>query len=207
MADYVDRKLEIDASRTRSLLRWAPTDRLGLLQRLPFLIEHRRDNPMEWYRRNREAMEHLQLTPNFRIYRLVKRHETQIERQLGVTLQRRAAAAEEPPALTPEQRLWDHRVTIRNLLTSVRTGENEPFVSWCRDLAERRIADGLAVEEVVHALRSLDAITVSTVRGDPEGSGLERSLRDLVSTRIAFGIDRVLEVYEDASVFGLDAGG
>ena len=204
MADYVDRRLEIDASATRRRLDWQPTPRLALPARLPFLIEHRRDNPMEWYRRNREALEHLQLTPNFRIYRLIKRHESRIEVELGEMLRQRADAVSERSELSPEQRLWDHRVTIRNLLQSVRTGETGPFVGWCRNLAERRVGERLDVEEVVHALRFLDQIIVESVQADPDGARLERSLRDLVSTTIAFGIDRVLEVYEDAAVFGVD---
>ena len=206
MTDYVDRRMEIDASRTRQRLGWSPNERLGLLTRLPFLIERRRDNPMEWYRRNREALEHLQLTPNFRIYRLMRRYEEQIEQELGDALRRRPRTAPAGTALAPEQRLWDHRVTIRNLLASVRTGDNELFVSWCGDLAERSVARGLDEDEVVFALGSLDSITVDTLRADPEGAPLAQSLRELVSTRIAFGIDRVLEVYEDARAFGVDQG-
>jgi len=206
MADYIDRRMEIDASRTRQRLGWSPTERLGLLERLPFLIEHRRDNPMEWYRRNREALEHLTLTPNFRIYRLLRRHEERIEQELGDVLRRRPRAAAADQERTPEQQLWDHRVTIRNLLASVRTGDNEPFVSWCGDLAERCVARGLDEDEVVFALGSLDSITVDTLRADPEGATLAPALHELVSRRIAFGIDRVLEVYEDARAFGVDQG-
>ncbi len=201
MADYIDRRMEIDASRTRRRLGWSPTPRLSLLGRLPFLIEHRRDNPMEWYRRNREAMEHLQLTPNFRVYRLVKRHEARIEHELGEALRRREPVG----SVSAEQRLWDHRQTLRNLLVSVQTGENEPFLGWCRDLAERRVTQGFAIDEVVQALRIVDRVVVETLRTDPEAAGLDRALRDHVSTRVEFGIDRVMEVYEDAAAFGVEA--
>ena len=172
MADYVDRRMEIDAGRTRARLAWSPTPRLSLLTRLPFLIEHRRENPLEWYRRNREALEHLKLTPNFRIYRLMKRYEEQIEQELGDALRRRPRAAAAHQERTPEQQLRDHRVTIRNLLASVRTGDNEPFVSWCGDLAQRLAAEGLDAEKLILALGSLDSITVDTLRADPEGATL-----------------------------------
>ena len=201
MADYIDRRMEIDASYTRRRLNWSPTPRLSLLDRLPFLIEHRRDNPMEWYRRNREALEHLELTPNFRIYRLIKRYEPQIEQELGAALLRRETC----PGVTAEQRLWDHRQTLRNLLVSVQTGENEPFLGWCRDLAERRVAQGFDMDEVVQALRIVDRVVVETLRTDPEATALEGALRDHVSTRVEFGTDRVMEVYEDAAAFGVDA--
>jgi nucleoside-diphosphate-sugar epimerase len=200
MADYIDRRMEIDAGRTRQRLGWSPTPRLSLLDRLPFLIEHRRDNPLEWYRRNREALEHLQLTPNVRIYRLIKRYEPRIEQELGEALLGRESRA----GVTTEQRLWDHRQTLRNLLVSVQTGENEPFLGWCRDLAERRVTKGFDMNEVVQALRIVDRVVVETLRGDPEAADLDRALRDHVSTRVEFGIDRVIEVYEDAASFGVD---
>ncbi|HMQ55874.1 MAG TPA: NAD-dependent epimerase/dehydratase family protein [Anaerolineae bacterium] len=41
MAQYIDRQLTIDASRTRRRLGWAPTPELSLLARLPVLIENR----------------------------------------------------------------------------------------------------------------------------------------------------------------------
>ncbi len=204
MADYVDRTMEIDTSYTRQRLGWEPTPRLGLPARLRFLIEHARDNPMEWYRRNREAMEHLQLSPGFRIYRLLKRYEARIEQELAEALRQRELTLGTPPLLTAEQRLWDHRVTLRNLLLSVRSGQHEPLLNWCRDLAERRVAEGFDLNEVVHALRTLEVITLEILRSDAEGVELGQALRAHISTRIEFGIDRVLEVYEDAAAFGLE---
>jgi nucleoside-diphosphate-sugar epimerase len=204
MADYVDRKLEIDAGRTRARLGWSPTPRRSLVTRLPFLIEHRRENPFEWYRRNREALEHLQLAPNFRLYRLMKTYEQAIEKALRAALEERASS---PPSLAAEQRFWDHQVTLRNLTVAVRSSENEPFLNWCRDLAERRISEGFGCDEVVAALRIVDRAVVGALSGDPKCAELGSALHDLIDTPIEFGIDRVLEVYEDAAVFGLDRHG
>jgi hypothetical protein len=60
------------------------------------------------------------------------------------------------------------------------------------------------MNEVVQALRIVDRVVVETLRGDPEAADLDRALRDHVSTRVEFGIDRVIEVYEDAASFGVD---
>jgi nucleoside-diphosphate-sugar epimerase len=207
MADYVDRQMEIDASRTRDRLSWSPTPRLSLLTRLPFLIEHRRENPSEWYRRNREALEHLRITPHFRLYRLLKKYEPTIEQQLRAALEQRGARSGAPPSLSPEQRFWDHQVTLRNLTVAVRSGENGPFLSWCRDLAERRLLEGCSGDEVVAALGIVDAAVVDTLSRDPEADSLGAALHDLIESPFEFGIDRVLEVYEDAEVFGLDPAG
>lgn len=204
MADYVDRRMEIDASRTRRRLDWRPTPRLCLLERLPFLLEHRRGNPLEWYRRNREALEHLQVTPNFRVYQLLKKYEAAIESAIESAIGARTAAATEPLRLSAEQRFWDHRVTLRNLIVAVRSGENEPFLNWCRDLAERRLGEGFAGDEVVAALRIVEEAIHSALQSDAASPGLERAVRDLVDIPLQFGIDRVLEIYEDSEIFGLE---
>ncbi len=207
MADYVDRRMEIDASRTRARLAWSPTLRLSVLTRMPFLIEHRRENPLEWYRRNREALEHLQLTTNFRIYRLLKRYETTIEHALRAALEDRATQSDSPLELSPEQRFWDHQVTLRNLTVAVRTASNEPLLNWCRDLAERRLGEGFDVGEVEAALEIVNAAVIEALSEDPEAAELGTALHDHIDTPIHFGIDRVLEVYEDAAVFGSESTG
>ena len=50
MARYVDKAMTIDASRTRSILGWEPRPRLQVLRRLPFLLENRKTDPIEWNR-------------------------------------------------------------------------------------------------------------------------------------------------------------
>jgi hypothetical protein len=206
MADYVDRKLEIETSTTRNRLGWSPTPRLSLLRRLPFLIEHRRENPFEWYRRNREALEHLQLTPNFRLYRLLKKYEPAIEHSIREALER-SERATSPSTLSAQQRFRDHQVTLRNLTVAVRSSENGPFLHWCRDLAERRIFEGFGCDEVVAALRIVDRAVVDALSSDPESTALGSVLHDLIDTPIEFGIDRVLEVCEEAAIFGLEQPG
>jgi hypothetical protein len=106
--------------------------------------------------------------------------------------------------LSAEQRFWDHQVTLRNLTVAVRGGENEPFFNWCRDLAERRLGEGFNVDEVVAALRIVDEAVVTNLSGDSEAAELASAIHDLIDTPVEFGIDRVLEVYEDAAVFGVE---
>lgn len=48
MADYIDLRLDVDASRTRRRLDWAPNPDLHILKRTPFMIENMRNNPEEW---------------------------------------------------------------------------------------------------------------------------------------------------------------
>jgi hypothetical protein len=48
MADFVDRRLEVDASQTRRLIDWAPDPNLSVLKCLPRLVENLKRRPEEW---------------------------------------------------------------------------------------------------------------------------------------------------------------
>lgn len=50
MADFIDRRLAVDASRTRRLIDWAPDPELSVLKRLPRLVENWKRHPAEWRR-------------------------------------------------------------------------------------------------------------------------------------------------------------
>ena len=48
MGEYIDLKLNIDASRTRRRLGWAPNPELDILKCMPVMIHNMRTNPTEW---------------------------------------------------------------------------------------------------------------------------------------------------------------
>ena len=52
MADYIDLRLDIDASRTRCRLDWNPNADLHVLKRIPFMIENMSTRLGEWNLRN-----------------------------------------------------------------------------------------------------------------------------------------------------------
>jgi hypothetical protein len=201
MADYIDKAMEVDASRTRRRLGWAPRARLEVLNRIPFMVENLKTDPMEWHRRNREALEHLALRSHFRVYRLMIKHGKEIEERYLRLLSGVDGGVDLPGyrGLPPEERAWSARLAVQSLGQAIRAGEKRPFMTHCRDFAERRVRQGLQVAELVHALRSLERIALETLGRDPDAKGLDRAMRDYVSMTVEFGIDQAIEAYEDAA--------
>ncbi len=200
MAAYIDRKLVVDARRTRERTGWAPHPRLDVLARIPFMLENRKTDPLQWLRVNREAMEHLALRPNLEVFRLLHRHEAALGEALDLALER----ADGPPdlarhrALSADERHWHRRLVLGSLLNAVRTGEKVPFMARCRELAGRRLAQGFTGPEVIASLRELERVVVERVRAEAHAAHLDAAVRDYVSMTVAFGIDQVQEVFEDA---------
>ena len=86
MMKYVDLDLAVDASRTYERLGWRPRERLMLPRRMPFLVEHLKRDPVEWHRRNREAMKKVHLRSNLRIHGLLEKHHDRIREQFVAAL-------------------------------------------------------------------------------------------------------------------------
>jgi len=198
MADYVDLALTVDASRTRRRLGWEPRSRLEILSRMPFLIENFRTDPVEWERRNRQVMELRRIHPNLRLYQLLQDHSEEIVERFAELLAIPEAQQWMPhyQELPDDERLWNHRLIMRNLLHSVRTRRKGLFMAYCRDLAERRAALGFQAAEVIYALDAMHRACHEILCGVSREQALDQDLHDAVIKTIRFGIDQVEMVYE-----------
>ncbi|MCU0255359.1 MAG: NAD(P)-dependent oxidoreductase, partial [Vicinamibacterales bacterium] len=166
MAKYIDTEMRIDASRSRERLDWAPRQRLAILRRMPFLIENFRTDPLEWNRRNREAMKQVHIPDHLRVHWLLQKHEDTIIQEFHALLTgpkgpERFATYQ---ALTPEEHEWHHRLLMRHVLNAVRTRDRGVFMGYCRDLAEHRLAGGFEANELCGALEAFNLVCFRVLR-------------------------------------------
>ena len=202
MARYIDLEMTVDARRTREVLGWAPRPRLDVLRRLPFLLENRRTDAIEWMRANRAAMKQGHLETNLRIHRLLKKHASEIAAEFTEVLmspdgRERFASYQD---ISQDEHRWNHTLVLRHLMNAVRTRERGILVSYCRDLAERRFQQGFEAREVCDALRELNRIVFKHLRRDPEGEGLRQDIKNHVTMTLTWGCDEAQQVFEHLEV-------
>jgi len=190
MAKYVDRQMTMDASRTRRRLGWQPRQRLLILRRLPFLLENMKADPVEWTRRNRDAMKQVRMRANLKIHSLLQKHHDEIIQLYTDALRDNIPSYQD---LTTKDHEWNHRMILRHLSGAIRTRERVDFLSYCRDLAERRLDQGFRPHDLVLALEILDRICVSRLRDDPEAQDMIPHLYPHITMTVRFGIDQVRE--------------
>jgi hypothetical protein len=167
---------------------------------MPFMIEHIKTDPVEWHRRNRAGLKEVRLGDNLRIHRLLEKHHDEIRtRFLEQQLLGPEGAHRFPHyrKVAPEILEWRFTVILRHLLNAVRTGEKGLFTAYCRDLAEKRFADGFAADEVCSTLELLNQTCVDALREDPESNGLEDAISIHVAMTFQFGCDQILETFEE----------
>jgi hypothetical protein len=162
------------------------------------MLENARSSPVEWHARNQEALERVELRPQCRIYRLLEKNEPEIRKALWGVLD-----GEEGPArfssyrsLSREELEWTFRVTLRALLRSIRTGEKGPFISYCQDVAERRIPQGFPPEEIADVMKTFGRICVRTLKMDPHAARIEDAIQGLITPIFDFGVDQIFDVAE-----------
>jgi hypothetical protein len=198
MGRYIDRQMRVDTRRTRERLGWCPRERLGLIRRLPFLIDNLRTDPVEWSRRNRAAMEKLRTSTHLRIHRLLERNEEMIGRALSNVLEARQTwrGLADRSDLPPDELRWGHQVALHQLMSSIRTVDPGVYASYCRDLAERRFAQGAVASEVRAGLEALSRACAHVLGDDPDASGIEQEIKERLQMTTLFGCDQVDDVFE-----------
>lgn len=194
MANYLDLRMTIDASRTRAKLGWAPRERLGILRRLPFLLENMKGDQVEWTRRNRDAMKQVRLRPCIRIYNLLQQHRDEIKEECSALLQERFVSYR---CLTSKDLQWNHGLLLNHLFTAVRTRERLGFLTYCEDLAARRFDEGFDVEEVAGAMETIERVCAAKLEADPESHEILPYIHQHLTMTMRFGIDQVYETFED----------
>jgi hypothetical protein len=81
-------------------------------------------------------------------------------------------------------------------MNSVRTLDMAVYLSFCRDLAERRFSDGFVPNDIAAVLRKLgDVCTVSLLQ-DPDAAALQSEIRDRIEMTTLFGCDQVEESFD-----------
>ena len=194
MADYVDMKLTVDSSSTRRRLGWAPRERLDVLRRLPFLLENRRGDNIEWTRRNRDAMKQYQERPCLAIYYVLQRHRDEIAESWTGELARRYPSYAD---VERKELQWNIRLFLRTFFNAVRTRERVELMSYCRDLALRRLDEEFNVAELVGALKTLNEICLRIVADDPDAVTLLPYVHNFLTMPLNYGIDQVREACEE----------
>lgn len=198
MADYIDRAMNVNARRTRERLDWAPRPRLEILRRLPFLVEHRKTEPLEWDRVNHAAMKEVRLRANLLIHSLLKQHKALIEHEyteflLGEEGRHRFPSYQK---LSIEDHRWNHQLILGHLMNAVRTRERGLLMAYCADLARRRYAQGYDPVEVCGALEQLNRICFKVLRRDRATDGLQREMQDHITMTLRFGCDQAQHTFE-----------
>jgi nucleoside-diphosphate-sugar epimerase len=199
MVAHIDKDLLANPSKTWERLSWRPRGRLLVCRRLPFMLEHRKTDAVEWNHRNEAAMKEPWVRPNLVIHKLLQRHMETIRQESLLQLKEPKGPNdfENYHRISGDILDWRVTVTYRHILNAIRTNEKGLFTDFCKDLAVKRHGEGFSAEEVCRALRLIQSNILKIVGSDPDAKTLMSPLNRLLGTTIEFGCDQIMETYEE----------
>lgn len=209
MGRCIDRRLDVDACRTRHRLGWAPRGRLSILRRTPFLIQNRKAHHAEWLRRNHVVAYRTRLRASAKVHELLSRHQDRICRRFRGYL----SAPGQRPRFADYLNCSDiqledrHHLLLEQLMSAVLNGDKAIFMTCCQHMAERWYGDGIPLGQLVAGLEALGETSLVVLREDSEAEGLSQNLYDHITMTIQFAVDAVHEVDETMSQREMEVGG
>lgn len=171
MIKYIDLKLNVNATYTHKKLKWNPISRYDIRRRLLFLIEHMKSNPIDWHRKNLEALEKKNIVSlNLKIFETM--HSLKEDNVLTIIEEMYSEKFVKRFPTYKQLKLGLHIERVRYIYsmfeTAVRTGDRIHVLSYAQNLASERFKEGFKVYEVVEAIQFIGDFIVKTLLEQPE---------------------------------------
>jgi nucleoside-diphosphate-sugar epimerase len=198
MTDYIDQQLNVNSSRTQSMLGWTPSPRLEISRRLLLLIENMKANGEVWRQRNEEALRRIARRPNLIIADQLEVMREQLVEQLVKTLtgEKYAKRFKHYQDMEPESLRWFLMLVYQVLITSARTRDRRLMRQYAHMIAVRRRGEGIDAQQVQDALTLVGREITDSLQVLPELADLGQHLHDNVSLSFQLASDAVADAYE-----------
>ena len=198
MTAYIDRQLTVDASRTRQILDWSTTPRLGLERRLLLLIDNLKSNGEAWRQRNEAALQRVARRPSFILaQQLEDSRELLVDRVQQVILD--PASAHRFPSyqeMDATDFRWSLMLLLQVLVTATRSGERHLVRQFAQYSALRRLQEGVAQEQVQDCLLTTGRVIAEELLSRSQLEGLQQQVHDAVTLSFQLAADGVADMYE-----------
>lgn len=198
MIKYIDLHLNVDSSRTRRQLDWAPRTRRTILRRLIYLIEHMKGRPSEWHAKNLLALKLVTERPNLLISgALDALHDELIDRIYGhVTNPELAERFPKNQEYDEDTLRWYLGISYNLLVTSVRSGDRMALVNYARFLASIRSREEFSCEEMSNLFLDQGELIIPALLELPEMKNMQMRVHDSVGLTLQLAVDEIEDAYE-----------
>jgi len=198
MAEYIDKKLSVDASATYNALSWKPTPRYHILRRLLFLTEKMNSHPNNWTFRNEVLIKKVAFRKSTEIYDiLIELRESLVDKII-----------EEVIKPENEHRFPNYRKMYRELLkwyitlnyqlvaATVRSRGRSIIPIYAREIAFKRYMDGFKAQEVKDIMFLIGKTMKDSLLTRPELKGSKRQVDDYIILTSQLAADEFEDAYE-----------
>jgi hypothetical protein len=198
MAEYIDKKLNVDASATFDALGWKPTPRYHILRRLLFLTENMISHPNDWRYRNELLLQRVAYRKSTMIYDiLTELRESMIEKIVAQVMrpenERRFSNYRK---MYRELLNWNVTLNFQLIASAVRNRDRSMIPNYAKEIAFIRYSDGFKVGELKDLMMLTGKTMVAFLLERPELKGSKQRVDDYIILTSQLAADEFEDTYE-----------
>jgi nucleoside-diphosphate-sugar epimerase len=198
MAEYIDKKLTIDASVTYTALDWKPTPRYHILRRLLFLTEKMTTYPYDWNFRNEIIIHKVAYRKSTIIYDILIQHRNLLIDMIvkDVTLPKNRVHFPNYSKMDREMLKWYITLNYQLIATTVRDRDRSIIPSFVHQVAHRRYIEGFNVKEIKGMILLTGKTMEAFLLERPELKGFKQRIEDYIVLTAQYAIDEFDDAYD-----------
>jgi NADP-reducing hydrogenase subunit HndD len=198
MLKYVDLKLNVDSSYTRSLFNWEPSTRYHIERRLIFLLARMKSNPVEWHQKNEAALKHISFRTNLLIYETMMANKGKI---LSSLISRMLAHENSEKFVHYQQLDMNELEIMLNILfdvlaSTVLNSDRSLMINYINDIALARYNGGYTSKEISDTFLLFNDLITAQLLSEKEYKFTRQELYDYIKLTLQLAQDEIEEKFE-----------
>ncbi len=199
MIRYIDKKLNVDSSYTKSVLNWEPTPRYHLNRRLLFLLEKLKSHPDEWRVKNEAALKRIARRTNLMIYeKMVEQKDVLLARIFEIIIDENPKGVFSKYKEMPLNDFQCYMSAVYHLLlATIRSSDRSLLLKYIDEIAIRRFAEGFEPRILCKTLEVISEIIINHLSAYRELSNIKQELYDNIGLTLQIAQDEVEDLYDN----------
>lgn len=198
MIRYIDKKLDVDSSYTRTKLNWQPTPRYHITRRLLFLLEKMKSHPDEWRVKNEATLKRIANRTNLMIYeKMVEQKDVLITRINDTILEENPKGIFSKYKEMPLNDFQCYMSALYHLLlATIRSSDRSLLLKYIDEIAIRRFAEGFEPYILCATLKLFSEVIINHLSAYKELSKIRQELYDNIGLSLQIAQDEVEDLYD-----------
>lgn len=198
MAEYIDKKLTVDASVTFKALDWKPTPRYHILRRLLFITEKMKTHPTNFEFRNELLLQRVAYRKSVEIYDILIDLRESLVNRLVEEVTKPESKERFPNYLKMDRDLLKWYITLNYQLVAatVRNRDRAMIPNYAQVIAYRRFVEGFKAKEVKDLMFLTSKTMEESLLERPELKDSKQRVDDYIILTAQLAIDEFEDTYE-----------
>ncbi len=202
MAEYIDKKLRVDASATYQALDWKPSFRYHILRRMLFLTENIKNHPNNWAFRNETMLKRFATRKSSLIYEIMMEKQDALIGKIADEISHAGKSAQFPNyrKMAVDQLKWDVHLHYQMLAATIKSRDRSMVQNFAQIIATHKYMEGFSAVEVKDFMMTIAKHIKKIMMADPrlltEGRRQSGRIDDLIIHTFQLAVDEVEDTFE-----------